>query len=344
MVGMTAQRIGPVVAAVAAIAGLCVSTVLLVDSVGPAPAFCAEGGCATVRATAWARPLGVPMPVVGLALFAALLGMILAGPRLARARLALATAGGVGALALLAVQGAVIGAWCKFCVVADASAIVIAAAMWLGRGATWPARRGSTWMFAALLAAVAIGVPLRGLRSPDARPVAVAAEKLPDSITTQQVAGVVTIVDYIDFECPFCRALHARLTEAIARAGVPTRVVRKMVPLSMHPGALPAAIAWCCAELQGKADAMAEALIAAPPAQLTPAGCEQLAASIGLDLARYRRDAGDPAIKARIDADVAASRALGVRSLPTLYIGAEVFSGARATTDDLIASIRRAAG
>src|SRR5205814_1023402 len=125
-------------------------------------------------------------------------------------------------------------------------------------------------------------------------------------------------------------------------SGRPVRVVRKMVPLPIHAGALPAAIAWCCAEAQGKGDAMAAALIAAPVAELTPAGCEQIAAGLGLDLDRYHRDAADPAIRARIDADTAAARAAGIHLLPTIYIGGQAFVGAGATVDELVLALRRA--
>src|SRR5262245_21426636 len=134
---MTRSRIGEWIAPAAAVTGLAASAVLLVDSLRPAPVFCGEGGCATVRATAWARPLGVPMPVVGLAFFGLMLALTLAGPRVARARLVLAAAGGVGALGLLALQGLVIGAWCKLCVVADTSALALAAAIVAGRSMAW---------------------------------------------------------------------------------------------------------------------------------------------------------------------------------------------------------------
>ena len=339
------ERIGAVVAVVATVIGLAVSAVLLVDSVRPTPAFCAEGGCAAVRATGWAKPLGVPLPGLGLGFFALMLGLTLAGPRVATARAAIAGAGAVGAIGLLIVQGAVIGAWCQHCLIADGAAIALAAAVGLGRARAWPRRASSTWAFAAVVALVAVGVPLRGLRSAPG-PVAIAAptDGLPAPIAREQRVGVVTVVDFIDFECPFCRALHGRLVEAIAQAGVPVRVVRKMTPLlRIHAGALAAAIAWCCAERQGRADAMADALLAAPPSELTTSGCEQLAVGLGLDLARYRADAADPAIVARIDADLADARAAGARSLPTIYIGREAVIGGAATVDDLIASLRRAA-
>ena len=106
-------------------------------------------------------------------------------------------------------------------------------------------------------------------------------------------------------------------------------VVRKMKPLPMHPGALPAALAWCCADLQGKGDAMASALFAADPGELTPAGCEQIAAHVGCDLARYRRDLASPEVAAHLAADLADAKAAGVHALPTLYIGADRVDGDR---------------
>ena len=114
-----------------------------------------------------------------------------------------------------------------------------------------------------------------------------------------------------------------------------------MVPLQVHAGAMAAALAWCCADAQGRGDAMAAALFAAEPAELTPSGCEQeIAARVGVDLC-YRAALRDPAIQARIDADIADAHAAEVHALPTLFIGAERFNGAGASTAELIAALAR---
>ena len=101
--------------------GLGASIASLIDFLSPAPTFCAESGCATVRSSAWAHPLGIPMPAFGVAYF---LAMTVLGfwsrPRL---RLALALLGGAIGTALIVLQGVVIGAWCKLCLIADPSAI-----------------------------------------------------------------------------------------------------------------------------------------------------------------------------------------------------------------------------
>ncbi len=336
-------RAAPWLAAGLALLGLAASAASLADALAPVPTFCADGGCATVRASDWARPLGVPLPALGVGFFVLALGALAAGPRATGVRRALAITGGGVALGLVAIQGLVLGAWCRSCLVVDGAALGYALAAVTAR--RWP-RLGVRPMAAiGALAIAAIAIPLRMPAPATGLPATIAttAAGLPPEVARAQVAGTVTVVDYVDFECPFCRALHARLVEAIARVGTPVRVVRKMVPLRMHRGALAAAIAWCCAEAQGQGDAMAEALIEAPVADLTPAGCERLAATLGLDLERYRADAASAAILARIDADLTAARAAGIRSLPTIYIGDQAIVGAGATVDELVAALRRAA-
>jgi uncharacterized membrane protein/predicted DsbA family dithiol-disulfide isomerase len=316
-----------------ALLGLVASAASLADSLAPTPAFCAETGCAVVRASAWAKPLGVPLPVLGVAFFALATALAVAGPRFTRVRTLVAIAGGVFALGLVAVQAFAIGAWCKLCLVADVAALAHAVAVVLTPASPASAARRA---IVGMAAAAAIAVPLaRGADTHADRMTSVRTAGLPDVVAKAQVPGALTIVDFVDFECPFCRALHGRLVTAVDRANVPVKVVRKMVPLSMHPGAMPAAIAWCCADEQGRGDEMAEALIAAPTAELTPAGCERIAARLGLDMDRYRACAAAPRTQQRIERDLADARAAGIRSLPTIYIGEHAFVGAKASVAEL---------
>lgn len=337
------QRIRTFAASALALAGLALSAALLVDSLRPAPAFCAADGCAEVRSSFWAHPLGIPMPLVGLGFFAAaLLLACAAGVRARRMRRLVAAAGAVGALGLLAVQGLAIGAWCRLCVATDLVAILNAAAVLSARD--WPRASRARIAITAAAAALAVALPLGALRQDHPALVAAAAVEpgsLPAVVAREQVPGTAVVVDFVDFECPFCRAFHQRLERAVGSAGVPVRVIRKMVPLPQHRGAFPAAVAWCCAEAQGKGDEMAERLFSAT--DFSAAGLERLATEIGLDLERFRADAASPATRARVEADAAAAEAAGVRSLPTVYIGAQRFVGAGAGTGELVAALRRAA-
>ncbi len=321
-----------------AVIGLAASSASLIDFLGASPTFCAETGCAAVRESAWAHPLGVPMPVLGLVFFtAAIVLSFVEAPRLRRG---LAITGAAWAMLLIGVQAFAIGSWCKLCLVADPAAIGYAVAVLGGaRALRFSIGRGLATVPALAAAVGVLALWARGAAPPAPTPPQLS--NVPAFVQAAQVTGATTIVEVVDFECPFCRRLHDRLTAAIAQANTPVHVVRKMMPLRMHPHAMPAALAYCCAEAQGKGEAMASALFAADPEDLTAEGCEKLAASVGCDLERYRRDL--PAAAARVAAESEAAKAAGVRGLPTLFIGGERISGAGNSTDELVAMIERAA-
>jgi len=313
-------------AVAAAVVGLGASIASLVDDLGTTATFCAETGCETVRHSAWAHPLGIPMSMFGVVFYAGML--VLAYVNAPRLRAWGAIAGAAWALWLIALQAFAIGAWCKLCMIADPIAIVHAGLVLAGAGVVAFAWRK--------LAAVAAGVggSVVAFALWTSAP-AIAMPKAPAPL--QQVAGAVTIVEYVDFECPFCRELAGKLERVLATTNREVHVVRKMVPLPQHAGAMPAALAWCCADAQGKGDAMARALFAADPAELTPTGCEAIAAKVGCDLARYRADmtsAGQ-----RIQRDLRDAEAAGVGVLPTLFVGDHVFVGSGATAGELAAAI-----
>lgn len=140
-------------------------------------------------------------------------------------------------------------------------------------------------------------------------------------------AGHATVVDFVDFECPYCRDTHAALAPLLRERRGRVHVARKQVPLPMHRHALDAARAACCGEALGKSEEMADALFAAAPSALTAEGCERIAAAQGLDLQRFRACTRDPATDARIRADAAAFRATHGRGLPTLWIGERLLEG-----------------
>jgi uncharacterized membrane protein/predicted DsbA family dithiol-disulfide isomerase len=307
------------------LAGLVASAMLLVDYTGPAPVFCVEGGgCDALKHTAFATPLGIPLPAVGLAAFLALgVVSLLGGSRARLAQLALGCVGGLVGLSLLLVQLR-LGKLCPYCCIADASGILSAVAaslrLWLAPEA--PASRMLRYASAALLA-VAPAVPLIGgfLVGPVPRVIR-------DEIA-QTPRGMVTVVDFVDFECPFCRMTHAELQPLLASRRGQVRLVRRQVPLKMHVHAMDAARAACCAEKEGQGEAMADALFTAPVDDLTPEGCETIAGRVGLPLDAYRACVSDPATDALIAADKAEFQAAGGYALPTLWIGDVPIVGSR---------------
>ena len=318
-----------------AVVGLGASIASTIDYFGKAATFCAETGCTTVRESAWAHPLGVPMPLLGIAFYLAALALAFVDAP--RARRALAITGAGWAVLLIVLQAFVIDAWCKLCLVADPAAIGYALAVLAGATAL----RLTLVRGLATLPAVLVTVGALALWTHGAPPAPPSPDGTPAFVEHAQVPGAATIIEVVDFECPFCRRMQARLEAAIAQTRTPVRVVRKMLPLTMHPHAMPAALAYCCADAQGKGEAMAAALFAAQPDDLSPEGCEKLAASIGCDLERYRQEL--PRAEARVAAEQAEVQAAGVQALPTLFIAGERVVGAVKSAEELTAMLDHAA-
>ena len=328
-----------VVALVLSCLGLGASLASLVDYLAPIPTFCAASGCETVRASAWAYPLGIPMPVLGVVFFAAMITLaFVARPRL---RFGLALAGAAWALVLIGVQAFVLGAWCKLCMVSDLSATALAISIVAG-AESLKLTAARVFLGGGLVAVLPLGFAIATAPSGDPAPVVAKQAGVPDVVRRAQQPGAVTVVEFVDFECPFCRRLAPELTTAIEHAAGTVNVVRKMVPLPMHPHARTAALAWCCADAQGKGDEMAAALFSAPPDELTPQGCEKLAASVGCDLDKYRSTLADPATAARVEADSADAKSADANALPTIFVGEQRFTGANHSAAELLAAIDHA--
>ncbi len=304
------RRLGLPVLRVAALVALGFSTALLIDYLRPIPSFCALGsGCSKVKALA-GYVAGVPIPALGVSAFGSLLALTLwpGGQRLARGG---ALAGGAVALGLLAWQVIGLGTLCWMCAVVDGSALVAAAAalVW-SPGEPVTARLSPLgWLGLALLA---VGLPIGVSRAkpPPAAPAEIVALSDP---------ARVTIVEFSDFECPFCRTMHPVLTEAIHAANRPVKLVRKTFPLPSHAHARGASRAWVCADAAGKGDELADWLFASD--DLGESAIAAHATKLGLDAGAFARCTTDPATDARIEADIAFIRAAGFQGLPTTWIG-----------------------
>jgi predicted DsbA family dithiol-disulfide isomerase len=149
----------------------------------------------------------------------------------------------------------------------------------------------------------------------------------------------VTILEALDFECPHCREMNKRLEEAKTKTRVPVRIVRKMLPLPMHPGAVPAAIAYCCADMQGKGEEMAKLLFEAPVTELNAKGCQRMAIKAGCDLDRFLADV--PKAIERVQGEMKELRAAKINSLPTMFIGHDRHVGVGLSVDELVAEIEK---
>ena len=314
---------------VVCIVALVASSLLLVDYIRPAPVFCAaEGGCGIVKRTVFAYPMGIPTPLIGIGgLLAIAVAQLLEGRRAQIAQTVLAAFAGIVGVLLLLVQ-LELKTVCPFCAVVDTSSIVLLG-LSVGRLLKdWepPASRrqlvvGVVSVIVAVVAPVAFGMSRKAIPVDVPPVIADEMRKTP--------RGKVTVVDFVDFECPFCRMTNADFEPLLEAHKDKVRLVRKQVPLRMHPHAMDAAKTACCGEKLGKGDEIAEALFAAPPAELTPEGCAELAAKHGLDPAQFNDCFTSPDTEARIKADGEMFRAAKGHGLPTIFIDGTKLEGAQ---------------
>jgi protein-disulfide isomerase/uncharacterized membrane protein len=312
-----------VVLRVAALVALLASSALLSDYTADAPSFCsAVSGCAVVRQ----HPLShvilgdgrfLPLPLFGVLGFALLFSASLLS-RLAT-RVA-AWMGGVGAMYLLSVQVFVIGRLCWLCVTTDVSAIVAAlAAFGLGRD-IWERELRSRLRPAAwwALGGLALAAPLTW-------PKVKLSPAVPAAVLARYQSGKINVVEFADFECPACRRFSGILKEALQPYGERVHFVRLNKPLEMHPHSRDAARGAVCGEAQGKAEPMADALFAAE--DLTPAGIDKLAETLGLNAGAFGKCMADDATEARINRESALLTPPDLEGLPTTYIGGKRLLG-----------------
>jgi hypothetical protein len=97
-------------------------------------------------------------------------------------------------------------------------------------------------------------------------------------------------------------------------------LVRKMAPLHMHPGAVPAALAYVCTP-EAEREEMAKKLYGAPDAMLTPEGVTIMARGLHLDEDRFSRCIESAEARAQVDADRKLFDTLGLGGLPYTYVG-----------------------
>ncbi len=142
----------------------------------------------------------------------------------------------------------------------------------------------------------------------------------------------ITIVEWSDFQCPFCGRVMPTLREIEKSYGADVRIVFKHNPLPMHPDAPYAAKAAIAAQRQGKFwqmhDKLFEANNSQKPDALKQDKVDQMARDIGLDMERYRRDVTSPETAQVIRDDQAQAAKLGANGTPHFFINGARVSGA----------------
>jgi protein-disulfide isomerase len=325
--------------------GLGVSLALLWEYTRAAgPAFCAPGGgCDLVRQSAYAEVAGVPMPLFGVLFFAT--ALVLSALRGGRARnlLALWSAGGAAvSVVLLLLQAVSIGAFCVACVAADTAALVMLPLALLGRReADYPRPRLHLATAAAvLLAAIPFGYGLvQESQAAPQDPEQALLDELPAPVAEMQVEGKVTIVEFLDFTCPFCRRFHHDLEAILPAYGDEVAVVRVYLPNPRSDASQLAALAAICAEERGLGDEMTDALFEGDV--LGPQTVISEALKLGFTQDELASCMTSADTMRQVEEAFAAAEAVELEGLPTVYIGSERHQGAQ-PREAIRASIERA--
>jgi protein-disulfide isomerase len=167
------------------------------------------------------------------------------------------------------------------------------------------------------------GAPLPNQAPPQAAPPA----GDPPAVTNEDYVrgnknAAVTIIEYSDFECPFCGRFHPTVQQALDEYPDDVRWVYRHFPLSFHPSAQPAALASECIGEQGGDDAFWSFADAAFSNQtgLNTAFYEQQVSSLGLNLSKYNDCVSSGKYTQKIAQQQASGGAAGVTGTPGSFL------------------------
>ncbi|MFQ5478652.1 MAG: DsbA family protein [Candidatus Binatia bacterium] len=131
--------------------------------------------------------------------------------------------------------------------------------------------------------------------------------------------AAVTIVEFSDFQCPFCAQAASLIKQILEAYPNDVRFIYKNYPLPFHNEAMPAARAAVAAGKQGKFWEMHDKLFENYRG-LSSDFYTKVAEELGLDVERFRKDLDDPATATFVQQEVREAGTVGVRGTPTFFI------------------------
>jgi protein-disulfide isomerase len=165
----------------------------------------------------------------------------------------------------------------------------------------------------------------------------------PDSPIGGNPNGDVVMVEFNDYQCPYCKRAH-QAVKSVTGADGKVKIVYKDLPI-LGEASRTAALAALAATKQGKHLALHNALMEFT-GKLDRDKILEIASSVGLDRAQLEKDMEDPKLKQIIERNMALASALGIRGTPAFVIGKQFVPGAidAATLKQLIADARKSQG
>lgn len=148
-----------------------------------------------------------------------------------------------------------------------------------------------------------------------------------DTPTRGPATAPVTVIEFSDYECPFCARVQPTVEALQAKYGTQVRWAFKHLPLDFHPKAKPAAAAAIAAHKQGKFWEFSNKLWQNQDS-LTDATFEKIAKELRLDVGKFNTDRASAAAKGQIERDMKDASTIGARGTPYFIINGEGVSGA----------------
>ena len=136
----------------------------------------------------------------------------------------------------------------------------------------------------------------------------------------------ITIIEFSDYECPFCKQAEATVQKVLKTYGNQVRFVYRDFPLEIHPNARAASEAAHCAQAQGKFWEYHDKLMAAEDVDADK--LKSMADEVKLDRAKFDECVAKQQFKAAVDKDIADGTEIGVTGTPAFFINGRMLAGA----------------
>jgi protein-disulfide isomerase len=146
--------------------------------------------------------------------------------------------------------------------------------------------------------------------------------------TRGPASAPVEIIEFSDFQCPFCLSAFPTVNRVLQTYGDRVRFTYRHYPLPNHPNARPAAEAAACAAEQNKFWEYHDRLFQ-NASKLATADLKQHAADLGLNATTFNACVDERTFQKDVDTDVAAANAVGVNGTPAFFINGRPLSGAQ---------------
>jgi len=155
-------------------------------------------------------------------------------------------------------------------------------------------------------------------------------------VATGSATPKVTLTEFSDFFCPACHAVNPTVYQIIQKDGDRVKLVYRHFPLPQHPLAFKAAQAAEAANLQGKFLVYRDRLFDEQES-LKDSSFETIAASLGLDVAKFNKDINSTEVIKKVQLDADDAKKLNLPGTPSFFINGEKIE--LATYPDLVKAV-----